>query len=82
MSVKLKSRVARPETTEIPISTEFIKLDSFLKLAHAVGTGGMAAKLLAAKIATDGEVCFQRGKKLRPGDTAELDGHIYKVTAE
>lgn len=53
--------------TEIPISTEFIKLDAFLKFAGAVGTGGEGKHLIAeGNILVNGEVCTIRGKKLRP----------------
>lgn len=66
----------------IAISTEYIKLDSFLKLAGAVGTGGEAKIAIAeGDVLVNGEVCTMRGKKLRPGDTVELDGDQYAVEA-
>ena len=69
--------------TEIEISTEFIKLDAFLKFAGCVGTGGEAKVYIAdGRVSVNGEVCTMRGKKLRPGDEAELSGKIYRVTAE
>lgn len=59
----------------IQITTEYIKLDSLLKLAAVVETGGMAKEIiLAGDVKVNGEVCLMRGKKLRPGDVAELDG--------
>lgn len=58
---------------KISIETEFIKLDSMLKYAAAVGTGGEAKLLISEGMVTvNGEVCTQRGKKLRPGDKVEL----------
>ena len=64
----------------IPIETEYIKLDSFLKLAGAAGTGGEAKLLIAAGEAlVNGEPCTQRGKKLRPGDTVSLRGKEYRL---
>jgi len=59
----------------VKIDTEFIRLDALLKFAGAVGTGG-EAKLLIQEggVKVDGQVCTMRGKKLRPGDRAELDG--------
>lgn len=58
---------------KISIETEFIKLDSMLKFAAAVGTGGEAKLLISEGMVTvNGEVCTQRGKKLRPGDKVEL----------
>ena len=53
----------------INITTEFIKLDAFLKFAGVAGTGGEAKMLIAeGRIEVNGEVCTQRGKKLYPGD--------------
>lgn len=61
----------------IKISTEFIKLDSLLKFAGAVGTGGEAkAAIQDGDVSVNGEVCTMRGKKIRPGDTVELGGQI------
>lgn len=83
MKVKIKARIARPQVKEISISTEFIKLDAFLKFANAVETGGVAKELIGGgEVRVNGEVCLQRGKKLRPGDTVELDGQVFRVAAE
>lgn len=64
----------------ILIHTEFIKLDSLLKLAGLAGTGG-EAKLLVQEgwVLVNGEVCEMRGKKLRGGDTVTLDGRTVTV---
>ena len=57
------------------ISTDFIRLDAFLKLAGAVPTGGQAkACIQEGMVQVNGEPCLQRGKKLRPGDTVRLEG--------
>lgn len=54
---------------KISIVTEYIKLDSLLKLAALVGTGGEAKYVISEGMVTvNGEVCTQRGKKLHPGD--------------
>lgn len=61
------------EAQEITISTEFIKLEAFLKFAGAVSTGGEAKNLIQdSLVKVNGEVSTMRGKKLRPGDTVEL----------
>lgn len=68
----------------IGIYTEYIKLDSFMKLASMVMTGGEAKELiLSGKVLVNGEVCTMRGKKLRPGDTVQLEGgsETYGVVA-
>lgn len=62
----------------ITIRTEFIKLQDLLKLANAVGSGGEAKeRIQSGEVLVNGEVCTQRGKKLRPGDVAALDGQEY-----
>ena len=54
---------------KINIVTEYIKLDSLLKLAALVGTGGEAKYVISeGMVNVNGEVCTQRGKKLHPGD--------------
>ncbi len=81
--MKIKVKVAKKEPEAIPIATEFIKLDSFLKFANAVESGGMAKALIEeGRVRVNGEVCAMRGKKLRPGDTVEIPGAAYAVAAE
>ena len=64
----------------IKINTEYIKLDAFLKFAGAVETGGEAKLAIQdGEVKVNGEPCAMRGKKLRPGDRAELDGRVYVV---
>lgn len=59
---------------EIEITTEFIKLDSFLKLAAIVQTGGQAKMMIAdGMVKVNGQVCTQRGKKLRKKDIIEIE---------
>ena len=57
----------------IKIDTEFIKLDSLLKLSGVAPTGG-AAKIFIqdGEVKVNGEVCFMRGKKIRSGDKVEI----------
>ena len=71
------------ENPEIPvvIGTEFIKLESALKLANAVPTGGQAKMLIQeGEARVNGEVCTMRGKKLYPGDRFEFMGQTYLIT--
>ena len=50
---------------KIEITTEFIKLDSFLKFLGAVSMGSEAKMLILDElIKVNGEICTQRGKKL------------------
>ena len=81
MKVKVTKRPASCE--DIPIHTEFIKLQDFLKFANAVETGGMAKNLILEKqVLVNGQVCTMRGKKLRPGDVVSLGGGSWRVTAD
>ena len=62
-------------TKTVKIHTEYIKLDDLLKFAGVLGSGGQAkAVIVDGLVKVDGEVCTMRGKKLRSGDTVELDG--------
>ena len=66
--------------TDIQIYTDYIKLDSFLKLVSAVGTGGEAKlRIQGGEILVNGEVCLQRGRKLRDGDTVCMGRSGWKV---
>lgn len=68
---------------KISITTEYIKLDSFLKLAALTGTGGEAKYVIAeGLVSINGEVCTMRGKKLHPGDKVSFAGNELEVTAE
>lgn len=78
--MKIK-KTSAPVEMEIPISTEFIKLEAFLKFAGAAETGGEAKnRIQNGEVTVDGEVCTMRGKKLLPGMTVALDGSVYRVT--
>ena len=78
--MKIKKTTA-PTQVEIPISTEFIKLEAFLKFAGAAETGGEAKnRIQNGDVLVDGEVCTMRGKKLVPGMEVTLDGSRYRVT--
>ncbi len=67
----------------IQITTEFIKLQDLLKFASLVSTGGEAKILIQeGEVIVNGEVCTQRGKKIRPGDDVVLDGQHYTVAYE
>lgn len=60
---------------QILIHTEFIKLDSLLKLAGLAETGGEAKLLIQdGQVKVNGQICTMRGKKMRSGDQVELDG--------
>ena len=79
----MKVRVTKKQehVEEIPITTEFIKLQDLLKLANLVGTGGEAKIVIQnGDVSVNGEVCTMRGKKIRPGDTVAFDGKELTVS--
>lgn len=65
---------------KITIETEYIKLDSLLKFAALVGTGGEAKYVISeGMVIVNGEVCTMRGKKLRPGDRVSFQGLDFEI---
>ena len=63
------------------IGTEFIKLESAMKLAECVPTGGSAKLVIQDELVTvNGEICTMRGKKLYPGDTFAFEGQSYIIS--
>ena len=65
------------QEANIQITTEFIKLDALLKFANVVMSGGEAKQIIQeGEVLVNGEVCTMRGKKMRPGDVAEIGGQV------
>lgn len=65
---------------EIEISTEFIKLDAFLKWSGAVSMGSEAKLFIQeGKVKLNGKTETQRGKKLVKQDIIEFQGERYKI---
>ncbi len=63
------------ETRQVKINTEYIKLEALLKYEGLAETGGDAKeRIQAGEVTVNGETGTMRGKKLRPGDRAALDG--------
>lgn len=78
--MKIKVRVKEKETKKVSIETEFIRLDAFLKICDAVQSGGHAKIVIQeGEVKVNGEVCTQRGKKMRAGDKAEFERKIYEI---
>lgn len=64
----------------IEIREDFIKLDSMMKFASLVASGGEAKRAIAdGLVFVNGEVCLMRGKKIRPGDVVSFCGQDYTV---
>ncbi len=65
------------------IHTEYIRLDTLLKLSSLTPTGGQAKELIqAGKVSVNGECCTQRGKKLRVGDRVTVADAVVEIVAE
>ena len=74
-----KLKIKQKPIIEKKITTDSIKLDSLLKFCDVAQTGGHAKFLVQeGEVKVNGEVCNQRGKKLRVGDEMEVDGKIYR----
>ena len=64
----------------IKVEGEYIKLQDLLKFSGEAYTGGMAKVIIQnGEVKVNGEVCTMRGKKLRPGDSAEYNGVLITV---
>ena len=76
VTVKRKTNVQ-----EVPITTEFIKLQDAMKFANLVESGGEAKVVIQeGDVSVNGEVCTQRGRKLRPGDSFTFDDITCRIT--
>ena len=65
---------------EVKIQTEFIKLDSFLKFCGAASLGSEAKMyILDELVKVNGEICTQRGKKLKVGDIVTFENLDYEI---
>ena len=82
MKVRVTKKLSE-SVIDIPIHTEFIKLQDFMKFANVVESGGMAKNFIVnGEVEVNGEVCTMRGKKLRPGDTVKFLNNTWRVTEE
>jgi ribosome-associated protein len=77
----MKVVVKKKESAQpIYIETEFIKLESAMKLANIVPSGGSAKlEIQEGFVTVNGEVCTMRGKKLHPGDRFSYEGDEYLI---
>ena len=75
----MKVTVKKKESAiPVPITTEFIKLESAMKLMNIVPSGGTAKnEIQEGYVTVNGEVCTMRGKKLYPGDKVEFEHITY-----
>ena len=80
MKVTVKKKVS-DQIIPVVISTEFIKLESAMKLANIIPSGGTAKMVIQdGLVNVNDEVCTMRGKKLYPGDTFTYEGLKYLIS--
>lgn len=77
----MKVTVKKKDTAvQVAISTEFIKLESAMKLMNIVPSGGSAKlEIQEGFVTVNGEVCTMRGKKLYPGDRFCYEGDEFVI---
>ena len=64
----------------ISVKEDFIRLDSAMKLASLVSTGGHAKIVIQkGEVKVNGEICTQRGKKLHSGDKVEYNSNGFVI---
>ena len=81
--MKIKAQAVKRKKEKVFISTEFIRLDAFLKFQGISETGGQAKQFIQDGIVkVNGEVCTARGKKIRSGDIVSVFSADYEITDE
>ena len=80
--MKIHVKVAPKVRSRLQIKTDYIRLDSALKLSSAVSTGGEAKFVIQdGLVRVNGIICLQRGKKLKNGDFFEFQKQQYEVVS-
>lgn len=65
---------------KVKIKGAFIKLDQLLKFTGAAETGGHAKEFIFdGLVKVNEEICYQRGKKLFPGDKVQIEETVIEV---
>ena len=79
MKVKVRKSDGQAETP-VYIESEFIRLDALLKFTCIAQSGGEAKFFIQEGEATvNGDVCTQRGKKIRPDDSVCCHKTVLKI---
>lgn len=65
---------------EIEITTDIIKLDSFLKWSGIVVNGSDAKMIIKeGMVKVNGEIETRRGRKITKGDKVEIENECYVI---
>ena len=68
------------QTINFELDRDYVELKQLLKLTDLVSSGGEAKeRIQSGEAQVNGEVCTQRGKKLRSGDQVIFAGQQYEV---
>ena len=80
MKKVIRVKAVKREEKTVFIDPPFIKLDSLLKLCDIAQTGGHAKILITdGLVEVNGEVCDQRGRKIKDGDKVRFENTVYTV---
>ena len=80
MKVRVTKKLAEGPI-EIPIHTEFIKLQDFLKFANAIESGGMAKTFIQeGDVLVNGGVPREKVTFIKISIAASIDGNCSKAT--
>lgn len=75
-----KRRIGERQMEKVIIRDDFIKLGQAMKLAGMVGSGVDAKMLIQdGQVEVNGEVEYQRGKKLHEGDIITFNGESVQI---
>lgn len=67
----------------VKVKGEYIQLNQLLKLENVAMSGGDARGMIEdGLVKVNGEVTSVIRKKLRTGDTVEVDGEVFEIAAE
>jgi len=70
----------KTEQFRLKTDEDYIRLCDLLKICGAAETGGQAKNvILNGEVTVNGEVCTQKGKKMKRGDTAIYDDTVFEV---
>lgn len=65
---------------KISITSDFVTLGQFLKIADLVDSGGQAKFFLSEnEVIINDEIDNRRGRKLRDGDEITIKGNTYRI---
>lgn len=81
--MKVKVKIKKKENQSVFIHTEYITLDSALKVAGIAETGGQAKILINSdEIKVNGEICNVVRKKLYVGDCFSFEEKLFEIKNE